>query len=314
VGLYFSGDVLYGRGSRVNKDSPSFAEAANKSYDEVVVNDNLIVLFGNPLLGGLRFDVRFDQTKFTSLTAKNGDTETSATPFVTTLQWGRQFGGFTPKISMGISWAGRGTEDEFDYPRLAVKVEAAYGNFAADYQLSVAFDKTTTVDGEDRAGNGGVDNLVNLYWTARTALTEALELTVRPQLQFDIYGCDNTASGSGGTVSQGELFYFGFAPMLEAALRYRITPKIGVAAGVRLDLLRLELKTRGKGDEWTDDTGSSWSVAGTGAAGGDIAFELSPSEHFTLEAGIDGLFDFNTSEYTANLTKLSGSFAFIFRL
>jgi hypothetical protein len=82
----------------------------------------------------------------------------------------------------------------------------------------------------------------------------------------------------------------------------------------RFTLLRLESKTRGKGDVWTDDTGSSWSVAGAAASGGSLALELSPSEHFTLEAGIDSIFDFNASDYQADLTKLSGGFACVFKL
>ena len=305
LGVYFSGDVLRGRGSETDTDSPGFEEALNQAYNELVANDNLIVLFGNEALGGLRFEARFDQTTFTSLTPKSGGAETSATPFETTLQWGRQFGNLSPRASAGISWGGRGTEDEFDYPRLAFKLEAAYGSFAADYQLSTALDRG--------AGNGGTDHLTNLYWTARTALTETLTLTARPQLQFDLYGCGNTAS-PGGAAQGGEAFYFGFSPMLEAALQWQITPRINAATGVRFAFLRLESKTRGKGDAWTGDTGSAWNVAGVAAEGGGIAFALSPSEHFTLEAGVSGLFNFNESEYRADITNLTGSFACVFSL
>jgi hypothetical protein len=319
LGLYFSGDVFSGRGSAADKDSPSFAEAVNQSYDEVVVNDNFIALFGNALLGGLRFDLRFDQAKFTSLTAKNGDEESSAAPFVTTLQWGRRFGAFVPRLSAGVSWGGRNTDSETDHPKLALKAEAAYGAFAADYHLSVAFDKTATVPGEEGATqkvtlDGGVDHLANFYFIVQTHLTETLALSARPGLEFEFYGCENKAESSAGTAHNGELSYFAFAPSLEAALRWRIAPNIGVATGVRFDLLRLESKTRKKGDDWTDDTGDSWSVAGLTATGGSLAFEFSPSEHFTLEAGVDGLFDFAASEYKADLTKLSGGFACVFRL
>jgi hypothetical protein len=314
LGVYFSGTVFSGRGIAADRDSPVFQEAVSQSYDEFAVNDNLIVLFGDESLGGLRFDLRFDQAEFSSLTAKDGNVETTATPFVTTLQWGRAFGGFTPKVSAGVSWGGHGTDDEFDHTKLAVKFEAAYGNFGADYQLSIAFDKTVTVSGQDARRDGGVDNLVNLYWTARASLTETLTLTARPRLQFDIYGCENRTSGPGGTVNNGELSYFAVAPILEAALRYRISPKIGVLTGVRFNLLRLEAKTRKKGDAWTDDTGSSWSVSHAAAEGGGVAFELCPSEHFTLEAGIGGIFDFNESGYGLDITNISGGFACIFRL
>jgi hypothetical protein len=314
IGLYFSGDVLSGRGSAANENNDAFAEAANRSYGELVVNDNLIVLYGSELLGGLRFDLRFDQAKFTSLTDKSSNTETSASPFVMTLQWGRKFGNLSPKASVGVSWGGQGTEYEYDFPRLALKLEAAWGSLRADYQLSAAFDKTMEISGEELTRNGGIDNLVNLYWTARTHLTETLLLQARPQLQFDIYGCENKAAGSGGTVNNGELFYFAFAPILEAALHWRITPAIAAVTGLRFTLLRLESRTRRKGDAWTDDTGENWSVTGATAAGGGLAFELSPSEHFTLEAGIDSIFDFNESEYRVNITKLSGGFACIFRL
>ena len=304
LGVYFSGDVFSGRGSAADMDSPAFQDAVNQAYHEAVVNDNLTVLFGDESLGGLRFDLRFDQTKFTSLTAKDGGAETTATPFVTSLQWGRATGGFTPKVSAGVSWGGHGTDDEFDNTRLALKLEAAYGGFAADYQLSVA-----VFDGSKR--EGGVDNLVNLYWTTRASLTEALTLTARPQLQFDIYGSENR--GPGG-VRHGEVSYFAFAPILEAALRCQITPKIGVVTGVRFNLLRVRAKTHGRGDAWTDDTGSAWSVSAAAAEGGGVAFELCPSEHFTLEAGIGGVFDFNGSEYGADITNISGGFACIFRL
>ena len=314
LGVYFSGDVFSGRGGAVDKDSPSFEEAVNMSYDELAVNDNLIVLFGNGLLGGFRLDLCFDQTKFTSLTAKNGNLETSSTPFVTTLQWGRRFGNFSPKASVGVSWGGYGTEDEFDYPRLAFKAEAEYGSFSADYQLSLAMDDTVTIDGKDYVTNGGADHLANLYWTARTALTETLELAARPQLQFDLYSCENTAEGSGETIRNGALFYFGFAPILEASLRWQLVPRLSLMTGVRFTLLRYETKTREKGNVWADDTGSAWSVSWVEATGGSVAFEWSPSEQFALEAGIDGFFDFNTSGYAAHLTNLTGGFAFVFRL
>jgi hypothetical protein len=314
LGLYFSGDLFYGRGSKADKDDSAYANAAYNSYDEIVANDNLIVLFAAPLLGGFRFDLRFDQAAFTSLETKTGETRKTATPFVSTLQWGRRFGKFSPKAAVGASWGGYGTADEFDYPRLAFKLEAAYGGFAADYQLSLAFDSDVTVDGTELARKNGADHLANLSWTARTALTETLDLTARPQAQFDLYVCGNTAEGAGRTVRYGELFYFGFAPILEAALRWQIAPAIALTTGARFTLLRLEAKTREKGDAWTADTGSAWNAALAEATGGTIALAWSPSEHFSLEAGVDGIFNFNESDYTANLTNLTGGFAFIFRL
>ena len=312
LGLYFSGDVFYGRGSR--NDGSNAADSLNRSYDEIVANDNIIALFGNELRGGFRFDLCFNQAMFTFLETKAGETRKTATPFVTTLQWGRQFGKFSPKASVGASWGGYGTEDEFDYPRLAFKLEAAYGSFAADYQLSLAFDSDTAPDGKDLALNNGADHLANFYWTARTALTETLELVARPRLQFDLYACDNTAEGSGITVRYGGLFCFGCASMLEAALRWQPAPQFALTGGVRFALLRFGTKSHEPGDAWTEDTGSSWTVAGAEATGGNIALAWSPSGHFTLEAGLDGIFNFNESSYLANLTELSGGFAFIFRL
>ena len=312
LGLYFSGDVFYGRGSKTNADDA--ADVVNKSYDEVAANDNLIALFGSDLLGGFRFDLRFDQALFTSLETQAGGARKTAAPFVTTLQWGRAWGSFISKAGVGASWGGYGTEDEFDYPRLAFRLEAAYGSFAADYQFSLAFDSDVAVDGEDLARKNGADHLANLSWTARTSLTETLALTARPRLQFDLYACENTAEGSGRTVRYGELFYFGFAPILEAALQWQIAPALSLVTGARFTLLRLETKTREKGDAWTADTGSAWNAAWAEATGGTIALAWSPSEHFSLEAGIDGLFDFNESGYTANLTNLTGGFALIFRL
>jgi hypothetical protein len=328
AGLYFSGDFFYGRGNTADQDNPAYADAATQSYDELVVNDNLIVLFGNEFLGGLRFDLRFDAATFTSLVTKDGGADDTRPPLVTTLQWGRNFGNFSATVSLGALWGARSkrtsgerTAEERDYTRLGLKLEAAYGGFAVDYQLSAALDKKVMVSGDPLPANngdtltkqGGVDHLVHLSYTASLPLTETITLTARPQLHVDIYSCENSETSPAGTVNSGTLFYFGFAPMLEAALRYQLTPKIGVVTGVRFTLLRLESKTQGKGDSWTPDTGGSWSVAGAGAEGGSVAFELSPTEHFTVEAGI-GMFDFNESEYQADITTLSGGFAFIFRL
>jgi hypothetical protein len=313
-GLYFSGNLLSGWGSAADASSPSYAEAANRSYGELVLDDNLIALFGNERLGGFRFDLRFDQAKFTSLTAKNGGTESSSAPFVTTLQWGRRFGKFSPKASVGMLWEGRGTGHEADGARLAFKLEAACGSFSADYQLSTAFDKTATVAGAEIKRSGGMDHLVRLYWTAQLPVTETLTLTARPRLEFDLYRGENTTTSSGVTVNNGEACYFGFAPALEASLHYQINPAISVATGVRFNLLRLEARTRGKGDAWTDDTGSAWSVIGAFAEGGSIAFALSPSDHFTLEASVGGVLDFNEAGYKADLTKLTGGFACVFKL
>ena len=133
-------------------------------------------------------------------------------------------------------------------------------------------------------------------------------------MQFDLYACNNTAKGSGRTVRYGALFYCGGASILEAALQWQPAPQFALTGGVRFALLRFEAKSHEPGDAWTGDTGSAWTVAGAEAAGGSVAFAWSPSEQFSLEAGIDGLFDFNASAYATNLTELSGGFAFIFRL
>jgi hypothetical protein len=111
LGLYFSGDVFYGRGNR--NDGSNAADSVNRSYDEIVANDNIIALFGNELLGGFRFDLCFDQALFTSLETETGETRKTAAPFVTTLQWGRQFGKFSPTASVGVSWGGYGTDDGY---------------------------------------------------------------------------------------------------------------------------------------------------------------------------------------------------------
>jgi hypothetical protein len=145
-------------------------------------------------------------------------------------------------------------------------------------------------------------------------LTGTLALEARPELHFELYHSENTTAVSGRTTHNGALSYFAFAPALDASLQWQIAPKIVATTGVRFDLLRLEAKTCGKGDAWTEDTGRSWSAAGAKATGGGLAFAWSPSEHFTVEAGLDSLFDFNESEYKTDMTKLWGSFSCLFRL
>jgi hypothetical protein len=325
VAAFFNGDVFSGTGSAADQDNPTYQGTANQVYHETAWNDDLVLFIGSDFLGGFRFELLFDNTEFVSQDEKDGGFYEYRGPFLTSLQWGRRFGGLDAKVTTGVGWGGyeswtetQGTDVVSttiqDYTMLGIKLEAAYGGFAADYQFSIGLGREETVSGaSDPSLNsttkfavGSVEQMINLYYTAAIPVSDGIHLSLRPRLLLGFYHNDYERAASGNTY--GKQSSFGFSPLLEAELGYQITRKIFVATSLSFNAFTASFAKT--------DAGAYWEIAGLtvdSAGSGDLAFRFAFSQSFTLEAGIDGLFDFSRARYALDFSNLHGGFTFIFK-
>jgi hypothetical protein len=339
LAAFFNGDLFSGEGSAADRDNPAYQGTADQTLAETAWSDDLALFLGNDFLGGLRFNLLFNAAEFVSQTEKDGGAYDYRSPFLTSLQWGRRFGGLSAGITVGVGWGSheslvekRELEPERpaegktetaattvtttlrDYSTAGIKLEAAYGSFAADYQLSAALGRRETVSWEnDPAKNsaadidiGSAEHLINLYYTATVPIDKGMTLSLRPRLLLGFYGNDHeTLLESGGYES---LRAFGFSPILDAEFGWRITEKVFVALSLSLSALTASFAGTGSGAYWEVE-----GLAVDSEESGGLDFRFAFSKSFVLEAGIGGLFGFGGARYALDLANLRGSFALVFK-
>ena len=333
LAAFFNGDLFSGSGSTADRNNPAYQGVADQRRSETVWNDQLVLFLGSDALGGLRFTLLFDNMEFVSRTETDAGFYDYRAPFLTSLQWGRRFGGLDARATLGAGWGNHeswseerspGAEAETtetvlvttvirDYTMLGLKLEAAYGSFAADYQFSIGLGRTETVTGHpDPSGNsdrrydtGSTEHLANLYYTALLPVMDGMNLTLRPRLLLGLYDNPYESVAGGGTE---HLRSFGFSPLLEAGLGWQPHPKIYVSTGLSLSALTMDFAATGSGSYWK----AEGLMVDRDASGSlDFRFAFSPS--FTLEAGIDGVFDFGGGRHALDLADLQGGFVLIFK-
>ena len=331
LAVFFNGDLFSGSGSAADRDNPAYQGISDQRPSETVWNDQLVLFLANDALGGFRFTLLFDNMEFVSRKETNNEFYEYRAPFLTSLQWGKRFGGLDARATAGVGWGNheswaetRETGGETpetvlvttaiqDYTMLGIKLEAAYGSFAADYQISVGIGRTETVSGspdpaensDRRFDTGPVEHLANLYYTALLPVMDGMSLILHPRLLLGWYDNPRESAAGGGTES---LRSFGFSPMLEAELGWQITPKIFAATSLSLSAFTLDV-TR-------TDSASYWEATGLvvdSEASGSLEFRFAFSRSFTFEAGIGGVFDFSGARHTLDLDAVSGGFALIFK-
>ena len=209
VAAFFNGDLFSGSGSAADRDNPAYQGPANQIRSETAWNDDLALFLGSDLLGGFRFNLLFNALEFVSQAEKDGNFYEYRGPFLTSLQWGRRFGGLGVSVTAGIGWGGHESWSETkqietegpaaedpaaetvlvtttiqDYTTAGIKLEASYGSFAADYQISAGLGRSETVSGErDPAKNGvkkinvgAVEHLINLYYSVAIPIDRGMSL------------------------------------------------------------------------------------------------------------------------------------------
>jgi hypothetical protein len=337
VAAFFNGDLFSGEGGGADKNNPGYQGTANQTYGETAWNDDLVLFLGSDLLGGFRFNLQFNATELVSQTDKDGGFYDYRGPFLTSLQWGRRFGGLTTTLTAGVGWGGYeswsetellpeteetgGTQETVmvstsiqDFTTLGFKLEAAYGSFTADYQFSAGLGRSETVSGSRNPARNGtkefdlgaVEHLINLYYSAELPIAEGMSLSLRPRLLLGFYR--NDYEGISGGSAATKLNSFGFSPLLEAELGWQITRRIYAATSLSLSVLTMTFAQT--------DAAAYWEAEGLAVdseASGNIDFRFAFSSSFILEAGIDGLFDFSGARYALDFANLRGGFALIFK-
>ncbi|MDR2602723.1 MAG: hypothetical protein LBC53_09810 [Spirochaetaceae bacterium] len=335
VGFYFNGELFSGSGTNDGADGD-----AVKIKEDFTINQQFAVLFANQAIGGVRLDLLFkgaksEYDKNHDLPGAEGTAGSGAT--VTSAQWGKKIGSFTPKATIGFQWPTHTTSeakssgittksDNWDAAVLGVKLEGAYKDFSADYQLSLDFGETgtTTVKNPDSPAtetktvtSGGYNNVLNLYYGVTADVNQKLQFKLRPQLQFVLAGSENktttttgdveyfeqkivdiTPPGGGAPVPtiQPPTTYFAFIPQMQVGAQYKVTQKFALYTGVTFTFLKVEsqswasykTKTQGRPEQEVKATPSSWNIAGLSLKETELQFgaNFAFSDTFSLDAQI----------------------------
>ncbi|MDR2491148.1 MAG: hypothetical protein LBD20_07080 [Spirochaetaceae bacterium] len=275
LAFFFNGNFFSGNGTNNGADDDKNSEIRGQA----TWNDEFAVLFANEAIGGVRFDILFDNSVFTN--EENGENanptvKKTATngPVVTSLQWGKKIGAVTPKVTLGFQWpkytltephSGDKTE-KWENAKLGLKAEVAAGSFSGDYQLTLDFG-TTTKSTIESTESGYYDNTLNLYYGLTANVGEKLQFKVRPQLQFRLSGAENKATTDGKTSYYGApTTWFSFSPIVETGVKFQATERLSLFTGVKAALLTVTSKSEDshKGDLSPEvkDKPSEWKVTG----------------------------------------------------
>jgi hypothetical protein len=341
LAVYYSGNFFEGDGW----DNGSNDSKANKTYGKTTWDNSLALLFANEGIGGIRFDMMFNNVTFAD--EKNGENgqwnrSQGTGNLVTSLQWGKNLGVFTPKVTLGFQWpdyltnewvgAGPATQDKmemWDNAKLGLKLEAAYLDFEGDYQLTVDFGETTTAklpngDRKETAA-GYVHNDLNLYYNLTGKVDDKLTVKIRPQFNFQFFVTDGKGEYSSPGINNQDnnsqpYSYFVFSPIVELGAEYALKPTVNLYGGVNVTLLTVDTV-------WTSeyehngakikDTPSDWHVAGLTTAIPSVipslGVQLKPSEAFSIEMGLNSVIQPTKGSWNFSFNNISGRFALVFK-
>jgi hypothetical protein len=343
LGIYFNGNFFEGSGSNNGANDTAMKNISGQHY----WNDSLSILFGNEAIGGIRFNLLFQEASFSSIEQGNNIIGANMTSFpngfatdrgsvTTSLQWGKSFGDFTPTVTIGFRWpdkfeyeqTGTGVFEAWDHAQLGVKLEASYKDFSLDYQLSVDLGPSaeytqTSIRNGTVSGSGYIDNLINLKYSFTADVGEKLQFKLRPQLQFGFYNTSNEYTIEDSVTGKTQLNrqpegYFWFDPIVQLGARYAFSPKVNIYTGVQAKFLGLTRKYTStyKPSDTADevkDTPSTWVVQGIRFKTGGFALQINPTDNLSIEIGMDGLVSFESGSWSLNFSNLGGGLAVIIK-
>ena len=307
LAFFFNGNLFSGNGTNNGADDSK----SSVIQGTATWNDEFAVLFANEAIGGVRFDILFNNSVFTN--KENGENtgglkkDVTNDPVVTSLQWGKKIGALTPKVTLGFQWpkytlqephTGDKTE-KWEDAILSLKAEAAYGSISGDYQLSLNFG-TTTKSTIDITTTGYYSNTLNLYYGLTANVGEKLQFKVRPQLQFRLSGAENKAVVDDKSSYYGApTTWFSFSPIVETGVKFQATERLSLFTGVKATVLTVTSKSEAvhNGDLSAEvkDTPSEWRVVGFGLSNFQNTNALEFAANFVFNPLISVNFSFTTS-------------------
>jgi len=330
LGIYFNGMIA--DGGYINRLTN------NESASMGRWNDQLVVMYANPMLGGLRLDILFNNAIFINHEKEDGKTESSANHLTTSLQWGRSFGRFTPRITFGVQWPSYEKDDNVSMEKwnntvLGLLVELGIGNLGIDYQLSLGLGERGR--NPDIKKSGYIDNNFNLYYDFTGYINTALTLKIRPTLSLGFYFAENKLEENGVTKIDFDpddpyknLPDLGFraGTKVDLGVQYAVHSKISIYTGLTARIvdfipsIKLPAPPSPENPPELDelDMAIQWAVRGIDVSGGNLAFIFNPSKNFYIELGLNNIINFRPTSndggwnWALNLLAPSGSLAISF--
>jgi hypothetical protein len=323
LGVYFNGNFFDGDGGS----------------NGLTWQDSIAVLFANKDMGGIRFDLIFDSKSRFANSDENGEKRSISGPFTTSLQWGKKFGDFTPKASIGFKWPGYTMQEKenntigekaemWENAQLGVKLEAAYKDFSADYTLTADFGKTikgsTSKKDYEYTENGFIDNQLNVYYSLTGKFGDKLEIKFRPQVRFELFAADHKytekyAASNTDNYTENPDSAFRFTPIAEAGAKYALNEKWNIYTGLKVNILKFTTQWN---ESFKDETGSEiegftkFGVDGLSvdnSSNASIGFQFIPSKNFSLEFGLNSLITGAYSNWKFDPSNIGGKLAVVLR-
>jgi hypothetical protein len=323
--------------------------------DNTVYEDNKFqwenvfsVLWGNAAVGGLRFDLQFnDSTPNSNNTAKEGVTQTKNQPFVTALRWsGLNFGGFALRPTLAFQWPGYtkkttavdtgdfdSTQEKWENAELDVKLDAAYGTVLATYEILVDFGTTQKgdIDNPSRKGyeaiySGYAVHTLALNYTATYDADEKIQFKAKPKLTMNLYTKSDTskvtlADTDPVETDDGTTTAFRLTPALDLGVSWKLLPKLTLYTGTTVTPFILTTSSTTKGDDNSSSVDKKQSYLATGSIGSlSFGLEFNPAPALGFEFGLDNIgsggseVDLSAGTYAFNPVMPSGKFLVKVRL
>jgi hypothetical protein len=302
-------------------------------------NNTFSLLWGNPIVGGLRFDLAFADSAANTLTKdKEADTFTENKTFITALRWsGLKLGAFSLRPTVAFQWPEYAkkvstadptpdvdTEESWENAALDVKLEGVIGNFYGYYELLLDFGKTRKGDSSlpvkdwkiTDAGYGV--HTLYLRYTATRDADEKFQFKARPILKAELYTkADKTTwdyadrpDADDGETDNGSESAFRLTPSLDVGVSWKMLPKLTLYTGTTITPFTLTTFESKEGDDGGSNGKKSY-LAGGSIGNLSFGLEFNPSPVLGIEFGVtSGTYvDLSHGEYDLDITSYEGKFA-----
>jgi hypothetical protein len=331
LAFYTAGDFFPESGS-ASKPEGDVANDSDKYEDSTFRwNNTFSVLWGNAVVGGLRFDFQFsDDSANNNYTEKKGITQTKNQAFVTALRWsGLKFGGFSLAPTVAFQWPGYtkqvtdadtggadDTEETWENAALDVKLEAAYGNFGADYEILVNFGTTKKGDFNSKdyeeIHSGHAVHTLGLNYTATYDADEKIQFKAKPTITMNLYTKADTSeiTYTGGSVDtdNGTETAFRLIPTIDLGVSWKLLPKLTLYTGTTVTPFTLTTSSTTEGDDSGDDGKESY-LEGASVNQLYLGLEFNPAPALGIEFGITNSYaNLSGGNSNLNLVNYSGRF------
>jgi hypothetical protein len=316
LGFYYSGNIFNGGGYNNGETGSAKHTEGTATWD-----NSLAVVFGNEGIGGIRFDMMFNNALFKDTNTGDGDSKTSESDnhLVTSLQWGKAFGDLIPKVTLGFQWpkynngeTAAGKTEDWKNAQVGLKLDLKFRDFGGDYQATIDFGTTQkNTDNKKTTTTGFFHNDLNLHYTFTWNVDEKIAVKLKPMLNLQFGLADNKKTFDGNSDDGMPAGYFSISPGAAIGGMYAWKPTINLYGGVTVAIL--DFKTGWLTNTATDKTQSLWSVAGLTAVTPSLGIQIKPLEAFSIEAGLDSVVDVSNGSWHFDFSNIGGRLAFTFK-